>query len=57
MRNIFTFSHRIAIGHHMADRQRSVVNPGNKLWRQPVEVRVTQFWRPKSVIGARFRFC
>ena len=42
----------------MADHtggQRSVVNPGTKLWRPPVEV--TQFWRPKSGFGACFCFC
>ena len=30
----------------------SVVNPGTKLWRPPVEV--TQFWCPRSGFGARF---
>ena len=44
---------------HMTDhaggrRSVSVVNPGTKLWRPPVEV--TQFWRPRSGFGARFRF-
>ena len=38
---------------HAGDR-RSVVNPGTKLWRPPVEI--TQFWRPRSCFGARFRF-
>ena len=33
----------------------SVVNPGTKLWRSPVEV--TKFWRPRSGISARFRLC
>ena len=33
---------------------RSVVNPGTKLWRPPVEV--TQFWRLKSGFGARFLY-
>ena len=33
-----------------ASGRRSVVNPGTKLWRPPVEV--TQFWRPKSGFGA-----
>ena len=33
----------------------SVVNPGTKLWRPPVEV--SQFWRQRSGFGARFRFC
>ena len=37
-----------------AGRRRSVVNQGTKLWRPPVEV--TQFWRPRSGFGARFRF-
>ena len=43
---------------HMADHaggRRSVVNPGTKLWRSPVEV--TQLWRPRSGFGARFRLC
>ena len=41
----------------MADHcgRSSVVNPGTKLWRPPVAV--TQFWRPRSGFGARFRFC
>ena len=42
---------------HVADQaggRRSVVSPGTKLWRQPVEV--TQCWRPRSGFGARFRF-
>ena len=42
----------------MADHaggRRSVVNPGTKMLRLPVEV--TQFWRPRSGYGARFRFC
>ena len=44
--------------HYIADHaggRRSVVNLGTKLWRPPVEV--TQFWRPSSPFGARFRFC
>ena len=31
---------------------RSVVNPGTKWWRLPVEV--TQFWRPRSGFVAGF---
>ena len=46
-------------GEHMANqaggRRRSVVNPGTKPWRPPVEI--TQFWRPRSGFGARFHFC
>ena len=34
---------------------RSVVNPGTKLWRPPVQV--AQFWRPRIGFGARFCFC
>ena len=42
---------------HMADHaggRRSVGNPGTKLWRTPVEV--TQYWRPKCSLSARYRF-
>ena len=39
---------------HVGGR-RSVVNPGTKLWRPPVEV--TQFWRRRRGFGAGFRFC
>ena len=38
-----------------AGGRRSVVNPGIKLWRPPVEI--TQFLHPRSGFGARFRFC
>ena len=46
------------IDRQMADHAggpRSMVNPGTKLWRPPVEV--TQFWRPRRSFGASFRFC
>ena len=39
---------------HHAGYRRSVVNPGTKLQRPPVEV--TQFWRQRSGFAARFRF-
>ena len=42
---------------HMADHaggRRSVVNPGTKLWRPPVEV--TQYWRPRRGFSDRFMY-